>query len=402
MKKIIRMLTIYAGLAVVAAMGCANVFAQQPAAQPQPQAQCSSEAKLAWYTEFRAKFKTEQAKAYELAKKYLACPVDPADKQVTDYLANYIAIIDKAARTPKVAELVYDKKDYAKAYELGKQVLADEPDNVKVLMDLAWAGNIANSSKVDTYNADALNYAKKAMELIQAGKAPENWAPYVGKDEALAYLNNSIGALTIQKNPTEALPYLIKAAQLEGKLKKQAITYGYIGDAYQTGPYDRLYADYKRLYEGKDETPESKLALENVNQVIDRIIDAYARAVALSGTDAASQASKKAWMDTLTTWYKFRNKGTEAGLPEMIAAVTSKPLPPEPTPLTVLPATTPTTPTTTTTTPASGAPMTGAGNATAPAATGKPAAAPATTPTTTAPKTATATPTPTPEVKPKP
>ena len=60
------------------------------------------------------------------------------------------------------------------------------------------------------------------------------------------------------------------------------------------------------MFEGKDETPESKLALENLNQVIDRMIDAYARAVALSGTDAASQARKKAWMETLTNWYKFR------------------------------------------------------------------------------------------------
>ena len=361
MKKTIRVFAIYASLALLPAF--ANVIelkAQTPAPSP-TQGQCTPENKLAWYTEFRKLFKTEQAKAYDLAQKYLACPAEPGEESIRTYLKNtFVAVIDKARRTPKVTELVYDKKDYAKAFELGKQVLADEPDNVKVLMDLAYAGYLAASSKVDTFNADALVYAKKAIQLIQSGGVPENWAPYSNKDEALSYLNNTIGVLTIQKNPSEALPYLLKAAQLEGKLKKQPITYGYIGDAYQSGPYDKLSAEYK-IYQGKDETPESKLALENINQVVDRMIDAYARAVALSGTEPANQASKKAWMDTLTTWYKYRHNQSDVGLTDLIAGVMSKPLPPEPTPLTTLPAAAPTT----STTPASGS-LTTAGSTAAP------------------------------------
>lgn len=363
MKKIMGWLTICAGLSLVAVIGCTNVSAQTPAATPAPAATqtpagCTPEAKLAWYTEFRETFKTDQVKAYDLAKKYLACPVDPAEQQVADYLKNYVGLVDKANRTPKVAELVYDKKDYPKAFELGKQVLAEEPENVKVLVDLSFAGYLAANSKVDTYSADALNYAKKAVELIGAGKAPASWNPYTSKDEALSYLNNTIGFLTLQKSPAEALPYLLKAAQFDGKLKKQAITYGYIAAAYEQGPYERLSAEYKRLHEGKDETPESKLALENINQIVDRMIDALARAVSLAGTDAANAAAKKIWMDGLTTWYKYRHNQSDAGLTEVIATVMSKPLPPEPTPLTTLP----TTPATTTTTPASGTSMNAAGS----------------------------------------
>lgn len=409
MKKIIGWLTICAGLSVVAAVGSINVSAQAtPAATPAPAAAaaqtpagCTPEAKLAWYTEFRAIFKStvkaEQERAYESAKKYLACPVDPAEQQVADYLKNYVGLVDKANRTVKVAELVYDKdkKDYVKAFELGKQVLADEPENVKVYVDLAYAGYLAATSKNETYTADTLNYAKKAIELINGGKGPENWSPYSSKEEALSYLNNTIGVLTLlQKNPTEALPHLLKAAQFEGKLKKQAITYGYIAAAYEQGPYEKLSAEYKRLHEGKDETPESKLALENINQVVDRMIDAYARAVSLSGTDAANAAAKKIWMDSLTTWYKYRNKGTDAGLDQMIATVMSKPLPPEPTPLTTLPTTpaTTTTPSSGTSSNAAGANSTGA--ATAPASGA--ATSPTTTPKTTSPAAASPAP-----VKPK-
>jgi len=365
MKKIITTLSVLAVLAV-------PVLAQTTQApvtqKPQAPAGCTPESKQAWYNEFRETFKTNQPKAYEVAQKYLACPAEAGEEQISAYLKNFIALIDKASRTPQVGILVYDKKDYAKAFELGRQVLTDEPDNVKVLTDLSYAGFLAATSKVNTYNADALNYSKKAIQLIQAGTAPASWLPYNSKDEALAYLNNTIGVLTIQSNPSEALPFLLKAAQLEGKLKKQPITYGYIGDAYQTGPYEKLSAEYKANFEGKDETPESKLALENINQIIDRMIDAYARAVALSGSDPANQASKQAWMETLTTWYKYRNNQSDAGLTNLIAAVLNKPLPPVPTPITTLPAATPAS------TPASG--VNSAGNGTSPAATTTEAVAP--------------------------
>lgn len=383
-------MAIYGTLAVVSVFASViELRAQTPAASPAP-TQCTPENKLAWYTEFRATFKTDQSKAYDLAQKYLACPAEAGEESIRGYLKNtFVAVIDKARRTPRVSELVYDKKDYAKAFELGKQVLTDEPDNVRVLMDLAYVGYISAGSRVDTFNQESLVYAKKAIQLLQAGTVPDIWVPYTNKDEALSYLNNTVGVLTIQKSPAESLPYFIKAAQLEGKLKKQAITYGLIGDAYQLGPYDKLSADYTRLYQGKDETPDSKLAIENINQVVDRMIDAYARAVSLSGNEAANQPSKKAWLETLTKWYKYRHGDSDAGLTDLIAGVMTKPLPPEPTPLTTLPATP-----TTSTTPASGSSTTAGSNAapgtSVPSTTNKPATTTtnvAPSPTTTKPKT---------------
>ena len=382
MTKTIRVLAIYTTLALLPVFG--NVIelkAQTPAASPAAapvQAQCTPENKLAWYTEFRATFKTDQNRAYDLAQKYLACPSEAGEESIRDYLKNtFVAVIDKSRRAPRVNQLVYDKKDYAKAFELGKQVLADEPDNVKVLIDLAYAGFMAASSRVDTFNTDSLVYARKAIQLLQSGSVPDNWAPYTNKDEALAYMNNTIGQLTFQKNPSESLPYLLRAAQFEGKLKKLPLTYGIIGDAYQSGPYANLSADYKAKFEGKDESPESKLALENINQVIDRIIDAYARAVALAGSEAAYQASKKAWMDALTTWYKYRHNQSDVGLTDLIASVMTKPLPPQPTPLTTLPAAPPTT-----STPTSGANSAGSTVVTGTQTTNKPssAASPTTSP----------------------
>ena len=110
--------------------------------------------------------------------------------------------------------------------------------------------------------------------------------------------------------------------------------------AYNDGPRAKLSEDYKQ-YLDKPESPESKLALANINQIIDRQIDALARAAAL----ATNAADKKNVMDVLTETYKDRNK-TETGLPELVASVLSKPLPDLPTPLTSLPATPSSTPAT--------------------------------------------------------
>lgn len=324
--------------------------------------ECTPEAKTATYNEFRKHFKGDTAKANELAKKWLACPEVAGEEQISTYLKNFVSLYEKANRKDQITDLVYNKKDFPKAFEVGKAVLADEPENLKVLIDLAYAGFASATAKNETFTADAVTYAKKAMQLIEAGKAPDKWEPYLGKDDALAYLNNIIGQLTVQKTPSDALPYLIKVAQYESKLKKLPFTYGTIAGAYEAGEYAKLSAEYKACCEGKDETPQSKLALENINQVIDRMIDAYARAVALSGTDPANQAAKKEWMDSLSTWYKYRHNQSDAGMNEMIASILSKPLPPLPTPITTLPAATPTSSPTSGTVSATGTP---AGNGTA-------------------------------------
>jgi hypothetical protein len=163
-------------------------------------------------------------------------------------------------------------------------------------------------------------------------------------------------------------------------LKKSPYTYAYIAGAYETGPYAKQSQQYKEMYSGKDETPESKLALANINQLVDRMIDGYARAVALAGADPKHAAAKQGWNDTLMQWYKFRNNDSDAGMSELVAGILSKPLPPEPTPLTSLPAA----PATPAATPVgnSGAPATNGATApsTTPATT--PGTKPATTPTT--------------------
>ena len=56
------------------------------------------------------------------------------------------------------------------------------------------------------------------------------------------------------------------------------------------------------------------------DELADQIIDAYARAVALCGSDAACAPSKADWMERLSGFYKSRHGGSDAGLRELIEA----------------------------------------------------------------------------------
>ena len=84
------------------------------------------------------------------------------------------------------------------------------------------------------------------------------------------------------------------------------------------------------------------MALESIYLLVDRMIDAYARAVALTGVEPPKVAPSNGlristgrdpaeWMEDLTALYTFRHKGSLAGLKELIATVLSRPVPAEPT-----------------------------------------------------------------------
>jgi hypothetical protein len=293
------------------------------------QDQCSSEAKAALYKSFLDHRQADQAKAYDEAKKYLACPageVTESQQKIIDYLKKYSSAYEEGARKGRVMQLIYDEKKYAEAYQLAKDVLAKEPDNLKLLVHLGANGYLLGPLNNEALNAEALDYASRALAQVESGKTVDDWKPLNGRDVAIAYLNYTIGALSIQKEPTIAVTHLIKAAQFETPLKKSPYTYAYIAGAYETGDYKKQSEDYKLKFGGKDETPESKLALANIYEITDRMIDGYARAVALAGNDPKFASAKTSWNESLTTWYKFRN-GSDAGMSELVANILTKPLP---------------------------------------------------------------------------
>jgi tetratricopeptide (TPR) repeat protein len=284
--------------------------------------------KIEIYNKFYNNRESNKSAAYQAARDYLAKYVKDKDQYV-DYLQKWIVVYEQSERKRKLPGLI-NEKNFSEAYTVGAKILADEPNYLRAQIDLGYAGYIAASSKVETYNNDALGYARKAIQALEEGKTPTEWAPFKGKDDTLAYLYYAVGFLTLKTNPESAIDSLLKAAQYDSDIKKNPRTYYYLAAAYESGPYKTQSAAFQAAYGNKPETPESKAALEKVNVLIDRMIDAYARAIASSAGDPQTEQSRAGWQTQLTNYYKFRHGGSDAGVTEFIASALSRPLPPKP------------------------------------------------------------------------
>jgi hypothetical protein len=335
MKQLIRVL-------MVGAMFTLLLPAVLQAQTPPAAGGCTDEAKGALYAKFLANRQGKTAEnptgdqevAYNTTKEYKAlCPTDESVQ--AKYMAKFGATYEVAARKSQFLA-AYDKKNYPELMRLGKLVLADEPDYTRGYVLLGIVGYLASTAGNNSLYAESLPYAKQAIEMLEAGKTPDDWKPYAGKDDALAWLNYSIG-VSLKATPAEALPYLLKAARYESIFKTNPLTFEAIARSYELGIYAQQETAYKPFAD-KPESPEQQLALQNIYQTADRIIDAYARAIALAGSDAKFQAAKPTWMQVVTDLYKFRNKDSDAGLAQLLSGVLQKPLPDIPTPITAPPA----------------------------------------------------------------
>jgi hypothetical protein len=374
-----------------------NVYAQDACADV--------DAKQALYKKYTDNFdkaielrKTAVEAGKEYMSKYGACKDDA--EQVTYFKTAVPALeagikkaADDAANAAKGAatQALYTRFDTAvkgtkvdEIFASGKEVLAKESDTptaLDVTLVMASVGFDQASLKTpnNTYNNDAVNYAKTAIQKIESGKVSPNFGAYQyeyknkefadGKNNALGWMNYTVGYIMYnrQNQKKEALPYLYKSTQLNSATKNFPESYRQIGAWYLD---EAIRIDTERTDKikaaGNKDTEETLALLGTQKGYAERAIDAYARAYKIAG---ASPQTAKEYKDALYTklkeLYVFRYDGKTDGIDAFVAGVMSKPMP-DPlssvTPVTVTPAATTTTTTSTTeTTPAS--------DTTAPAAT---------------------------------
>jgi hypothetical protein len=322
-------------LAALATVFAFPAYAQDAAATPAatPTGPCAeADAKAAVYKKFTDNFKgtpDQQKVAYESGKEYLskygACS-DETDKQIATYVQNWVGKYEKAVVEFNCTKAANDNP--AQAFEACRPLLTANPENVRVRLALVGAGIKSNSTGSKALNAQAAAEARTTLQLIESGKTSDTWAPFANQQDALMGLRYYIAAWTYDTTPDEAATQLLKVAQSTSIFAKEPATFQLLGAAYYNGELKKLADQYKTLYEGKEETPESAALFNKINGVLDRVIDAYARAVALSNANPSKYgATATALRPVLTSLYKQRHEGQETGLNELIASVLSKPLP---------------------------------------------------------------------------
>jgi hypothetical protein len=383
MKKLIQLLVFAALVTTLALPALAQGTTPNNSGAAASGAQDDPAVKAADYEKFTKNVKTDPPTAYEAGKAYLAkYAKDGPDDQYIKYITKWVNNYEKLARREQLFKQLQDKQ-VPEAFATAKQVLVDFPDDLAVLFELSRAGfTTATTGGNKALTPDVVNYTKKTIQLIQSNKSFDPAKPFTAqeKNDYIGGLNYALGLLLQESQPTEAVTYFINAAQGDGASKKDPNTYALLYQLYAKNDYGKLKADY----EARCKTPEQldgqdcKDLTTKINQVVDHMVDALARAIAYADTSAkaADYATyRKSWMDDLTGFYKYRNNNTDTGLKELLAGITSRPLPKPGEAVTpsLYPASA--APTTGTTTPSSSSTTTPASTTTAPAKAGTTGAA---------------------------
>src|SRR5215813_14956476 len=196
------------------AVGAATTLRAQPRTGQVVQ-ETDDEYKVTTYKKFVDNWEANPGVAYQAAKDYMA-RYNKEDDQYTRYLKEWIKAYETEERNRRVAAEKADReqqllgsftqKDFAKAYGMAKQVLADNPEDLKVLIALGYEGVLASEARNEAFNNDAATYAQKAIQLIEAGKTPETWTPFKNKEDVLASLYYAEGFYALKPKPESAVP----------------------------------------------------------------------------------------------------------------------------------------------------------------------------------------------------
>ncbi len=255
--------------------------------------------------------------AYQMGKKYLAehgKDNDDKAKKVKAYVENYrMAEFNKAA----------DETKMANALKYGEDILADQPENSYVTMNLGYTAlEMMTKNQDKSFGVQGIMYAKKTLELFAAGKVPADFKPFKDQNEVTALMYYTIGSYTVDSNVKEAAIAFQKASLIDSQVKAKSYIY-YIAAFHYEKVYETLAADFQTKYAGKPETDAMKAERAEIDKVIDRMIDAYARTVKCA--EPESNPSLGMWKDRLKQVYTFR-KGSDKGLNELVSGILATPM----------------------------------------------------------------------------
>jgi hypothetical protein len=304
------------------------------------------EEKTALYTQFTGCYReTDAAKrdaCYAIAKQYL----DKYEKDKDEY-SDFVRKQYDRVMAIKGTEALYKRFNASiansqavnsdEAYASGREIIAQTPDLIDVPIILASIGfdNAVAKTPNDKFNADAINYARMAIQKIESGKTSERYGANVwsyktdkypdGRNNALGWMNYTIGYIMYyrQNQKKEALPFLYKATTFNSETKSMPFLYRTIGSWYID---EFIRMDKERVAKietaGNVDTDETKAMLALQRGYADRAADAYARAYKF----ATDKADKDFLLNRTKEVYAIRFNKNMSGFDAFLAGVTNKPL----------------------------------------------------------------------------
>jgi tetratricopeptide (TPR) repeat protein len=207
--------------------------------------------------------------------------------------------------------------DLAAAFPAADEMLKDNPENLGILVTLAEAGaRAAKSPKADYSFADkSTEYAKKSIELINAGKQPPNVPDWdKRKPQVLGSMHQDIGLFLLKaKKEDEALTELTEASKNDCS---DPVTYFLISKIHYA-KYDALGNDYRALSDEDKAGDKGKALLEKINAAVDVVLEDYGKMIAVADGKVENgkpiyEGLVKQVKPVMTDLYKFRHDNSDA------------------------------------------------------------------------------------------
>ncbi len=290
--------------------------------------------------------KIEKAKGTEarlqaaaaFVKKY---PQSALRRQVAEALASEISAVADAQQSLSLAQVfqdIFNQPDEARlvnatllnayintgqteeAMKAGTAWLAQHPDDVQTMQNLTILASTELISKKNTaYAQQGRQYGAKAIEQLEADKMPAGfdaakWPEY--RKGALVTLYRETGVLAHLSGDKEAArPLLEKAAELRST---DPSVYLLLAD-YARDEYDLRSKEYTVA-----PAAQKAAALKTAEAALDKLIEASARAVAVTDGNAQYQQANASIRADLENNYKYRHKNSTEGLQQLIDKYKSK------------------------------------------------------------------------------
>jgi len=199
------------------------------------------------------------------------------------------------------------------AFALAAEMLAKKADDLQVLTRMTQVGTEETSRKNRKYADISLQYGLKAIALLEADTKPATVADdfWTNQRRKLDRLYQQTAILYLAAgNVPEAKIRLTKASTLSPQDPSNFALLARV-----------INADYlvqKEAYEAMKDAKSKQEAQKKLDDLLDSMIDAYARAVALATGRMEYQSLLQSVIPDLTVHYKTRHNQSIKGLQELI------------------------------------------------------------------------------------
>ncbi len=220
---------------------------------------------------------------------------------------------EKEAIQPVLILAYIQAKRVDEAFSLAASVLAKHPEDVGVLTQMAIAGTEEVKRQNRKYAVQTQQYGLKAIEIIEANTKPATLDDTVWNNlkAMLPRLYQSMGILAmVGGNLSEAKIRLERSVALD---PSEPFNYVLLGSMLND-EYQQLAQSHKSMPEGK----QKEETLKKATDVLDRVIDLFARAVGASQGRQEYQQLHIQILQDLTPYYKYRHNGSTEGLQQLI------------------------------------------------------------------------------------